>query len=84
MNQRNWITQWIDTKRNTSFDSDLADSIMAAVNAHPRRPLISTVSIPAPVSRFRIFRSQPVLLAGGTVGGFLRVAVFLYVLLFIC
>lgn len=83
MNQQDWIQQWIAGNKETSRGSDLVDSIMTAITARPRKSCFSISGIAPRMPGFRLFRSRPALLTAGTVGGFLRIAVFLYVLLFV-
>jgi hypothetical protein len=87
MNQQEWISQWITQHRATPVSPEFADQVMAAVTATRRK---NTFSISFPTSlttrvwqRINAFQSRSVLVASGAVGGVLRVAVIVYVLLFI-
>lgn len=86
MNNQNWLSEWTARNRSIPMGADLVKSVMAAVTAPPRKqPLTASfiVWVSTRASQLAtIFRSRPALLATGALGGSLRVAAFLYVLLF--
>jgi hypothetical protein len=88
MNQQEWISQWIAQNRATPVGPEFVAQVMTAATAAPRKKSVSIsflTSLTTRVSRrINAFQSRPLLVASGAVGGFLRVAVFLYVLLFVC
>ncbi len=87
MNQQEWMSQWITQNRVTPVGPEFVAEVMTAVTATPRKKSLSIsflTSLTTRVSqRIITFQSRPLLVASGAVGGFLRVAVFIYVLLFI-
>ena len=87
MNQQEWISQWITQNRAIPVGPDFVDLVMTVVTAPPRKKSLSfsfLTSLTTRVSqRISAFQSRPLLVASGAVGGFLRVAVIVYVLLFI-
>jgi hypothetical protein len=88
MNQQEWISQWITQRRATPVSPEFVAQVMTAVTAAPRKKTLSfsfLTSLTTGVSqRISTFQSRSVLVASGAVGGVLRVAVVLYVLLFVC
>lgn len=88
MNQHEWIAQWIAQNRETPVSPEFVDQVMTAVTASSckkYRAISFLVSLTTRATqRIRAFQSRPVLVASGAVGGVLRVAVVLYVLLFVC
>jgi hypothetical protein len=88
MNKQEWISQWIAQNRATPVGAAFVAQVMTAVTAAPRKKSLSISFLTALTTRvsqrISAFQSRPILVASGAVGGFLRVAVFLYVLLFIC
>ena len=88
MNQQEWISQWIAQNRATPVSAEFVAEVMTAVTGAPRRKTLSIsflTSLTTRVSQRMIaFQSRPLLVASGAVGGVLRVAVILYVLLFVC
>ncbi len=87
MNQQEWISQWITQNRATPVGPEFVAQVMTAVTAAPRKKSLSILfltSLTTRVSqRINALQSKPLLVASGAVGGVLRVAVILYVLLFI-
>jgi hypothetical protein len=84
MDQHDWISQWTQHKRNAPMESKLADCIMKAVTVRRRKSVDWTSWIDKITPGIPLFGFRSAQLATGTAGGFLRIAVFLYVLLFIC
>lgn len=84
MNRQDWISEWIAEVKTDSIDPTFVDRVMTGVAKRPRKPILPIAWNSIFPGRIPLFRSKPVLLTTGTVGGFLRIAVFLYVLLFIC
>jgi hypothetical protein len=87
MNRQDWIDQWIARSKATNVDPEFIDHVMTAVaTPHSKpSPLFSFLESLAEMGfrRIETFQSRPAGITTGAVGGFLRLAVFVYVLLFV-
>ncbi len=87
MNRQDWIDQWMTWSKATNVDPEFIDRVMTAVTIPPQKssPVLLFLESLAEMGfrRIETFQSRPAGITTGAVGGFLRLAVFVYVLLFV-
>lgn len=87
MNRQDWIDQWMTWNKAADVDSEFVDRVMTAVTTphHQPSPVLLFLELLAEMGfrRIETFQSRPAGITTGAVGGCLRLAVFIYVLLFV-